>query len=307
MHITTHYLALNKVCQVTYFHEVLILIVNHESLANVSSCYQLYTYLHSCKNILQYSEQINTYMFITGVPAMVPGVTVDENTININGNSVTLTLSWEQPFSNFYPIQYYIVSCSHDPTCPPRLITTRRSYTITNLIPMTTYIFSIVAINAVGSGEAGVVTITTPKGEIIITTTTTISSVGVSMTTSTTSTSTVGVTTSTSSVGMTTTTTSSVDMTTTTTSSVGMTTTTSSVGMTTSPSSVDMTTTTTSSVGMTTTTSSVGMTTSPSSVGMTTTTTTTTSSVGMTTTTTTSSAGTYDHFCIKCGNDDFRT
>ena len=148
----------------------------------------------------------------------------------INGNNVTLTLRWEQPFFNLYPIQYYTVSCSHDPTCPPTFTTTRRSHTITNLIPMTTYRFSVVAVNAIGSGEAGVVMITTPKGEIITTTTTntTISSVGM-----TTSTSSVSMTTSTSSVGMTTTTTSSVGMTTTT-SSVGVTTTTtsaSSLGM----------------------------------------------------------------------------
>ena len=106
-------------------------------------------------------------MCITDVPAMVPGVRVDENTININGNSVALTLRWEQPFSNFYPIQYYNVSCSHDPTCPPSFTTTRRSYTITNLILMTAYRFSVVAVNAIGSGEAGVVMITTPKGKII--------------------------------------------------------------------------------------------------------------------------------------------
>ena len=244
-----------------------------------------------------------TYEFITGVPAMVPGVRVDENTININGNSVTLTLRWEQPFSYFYPIQHYTgaLSCSHHPTCPLTFITTRRSHTITNLILMTTYRFSVVAINAIGSGDAGVVMITIPKGDIIYyhhhyihTYIATTSTVGV-----TTSTSSVGMTTSTSSVSMTTST-SSVDMTTST-SSVSMTTSTSSVGMTTSTSSVGMTT-STSSVGMTTSTSSVGMTTSTSSVGMTTSTsgmTTSTSSVGMTTstssvgmTTSTSSVGT---------------
>ena len=100
---------------------------------------------------------------------MVPGVRVNENTININGNNVTLTLSWEKPFSNFYPVWYYTVtvSCSHHPTCPLTFITARRSLTITNLILMTTYRFSVVAVNTIGSGEAGVVMITTPKGEII--------------------------------------------------------------------------------------------------------------------------------------------
>ena len=90
---------------------------------------------------------------------MVPGVTVDGNTININGNNVTLTLSWGEPIVN------YGVSCSGDVTCPPNFTTsdnTTRSYTITNLTPMTSYAFSVVATNSIGSGEAGVVMITTP-------------------------------------------------------------------------------------------------------------------------------------------------
>ena len=185
---------------------------------------------------------------ITGVPAMVPSVIVDDNTININGNNVILTLSWGEPFNNLDPIESYTVSCSGDDTCPPNFTTidnTARNYTITNLTPMTNYTFSVVATNSIGSGEAGVVMITTPAGE-----STTTSNMDMAITSS------VGITTSTST---TTTTTTS-----TTTSSVGMTTittTTSSVGMTTT-SSVGMT--TTSSVGMTTTTSSVGMTTTTS-------------------------------------------
>ena len=35
---------------------------------------------------------------------MVPGITVDDNTININESNVTLTLSWEEPFNNLDPI-----------------------------------------------------------------------------------------------------------------------------------------------------------------------------------------------------------
>ena len=192
-----------------------------------------------------HENSLHTYVYhllyvATDVPEMVPNVTVDDNNININGNIVTLTLSWEEPFNNLDPIVNYTVSCSGDVTCPPNFITTdntTRSYTITNLTPMTNYTFSVVATNSIGSGEAGIVMITTP-GEVMTTTT-----------------SSVGMTTTSSSVGMTTTTT--------TTSSVGMTTTTSSVSMTT----------TTSSVGMTTTTSSVGMTTTTSSMDMTTTTT----------------------------------
>ena len=103
-------------------------------------------------------------MIITGVPALVPGVTVDDSTINVNGNIVSLTLSWGEPFNNLDPIVNYIVSCSGDDTCPPATTTdsTTRSYTFTNLTPMTDYTFSIVATNSIGSGEAGVVMITTP-------------------------------------------------------------------------------------------------------------------------------------------------
>ena len=100
---------------------------------------------------------------------MVPGVTIDNNSININGNNVALTLSWGEPFNYLDPIVSYTVSCSGDDTCPPNFTTTdnsTRSYTITNLTPMTNYTFSVVATNSIGSGEAGVVMITTP-GEVI--------------------------------------------------------------------------------------------------------------------------------------------
>ena len=96
---------------------------------------------------------------------MVPGVTVDGDIINTNGNNVILTLSWGEPFNNLDPIVNYTVSCSGDDTCPPSFTTTdntTRSYTITNLTPMTTYTFSVVANNSIGNGEAGVVKITTP-------------------------------------------------------------------------------------------------------------------------------------------------
>ena len=66
---------------------------------------------------------------------MVPNVTVDNST---NGNIITLTLSWDEPFNNLDPIVNYTVSCSGDITCPPNFTTTdntTRSYTITNLTP----------------------------------------------------------------------------------------------------------------------------------------------------------------------------
>ena len=95
---------------------------------------------------------------VTGTPAMF-NVTVD---VKINENNVTLTVRWEEPFNNFDPIVNYTVSCSGDVTCPPSFTTTdntTRSYTITNLTPMTDYTFSVVATNSIGSG----------RGEVMIT------------------------------------------------------------------------------------------------------------------------------------------
>ena len=121
---------------------------------------------HTNKKLANYGDRICLTLLHVDVPAMVPSVTVDDNTININGNNVTLTLSWGEPFDNRDPIVNYTVSCSGDVTCPPNTTTTR-SYTVTNLTPMTNYTFSVVATNSIGSGEAGVVMITTPPGKVM--------------------------------------------------------------------------------------------------------------------------------------------
>ena len=93
---------------------------------------------------------------------MVPNVTVDDNTININGSIVTIRLSWGEPFNNLDPIVSYNVSCSGDSRCPPTFTITANGIIITNLTPMTNYTFSVVATNSFGNGEAGVLLITTP-------------------------------------------------------------------------------------------------------------------------------------------------
>ena len=95
---------------------------------------------------------------------MVPDVTA-RVVISSNGKTITLILSWGEPFNNLDPIVNYTVSCSGDVTCPQNFTTTdntTRSYTITNLTTMTNYTFSVVATNSIGNGEAGVVMITTP-------------------------------------------------------------------------------------------------------------------------------------------------
>ena len=96
---------------------------------------------------------------------MVPGITVDIGLVSIDMNIVTLTLSWGEPFNNFDPIVNYTVSCSSDVTCPPNLTTTNNSARINNLTSMTTYTFSVVATNSIGSGNAGILNYTTP-GEV---------------------------------------------------------------------------------------------------------------------------------------------
>ena len=101
---------------------------------------------------------------VTGPPQVISDV-ISFNS-STNGNNVTVTLSWGEPFNNHDPIVNYTVSCSGDVTCPPDFTTTDntiRSHIITNLTPMTNYTFSVVATNSIGSGEAGVVMITTPR------------------------------------------------------------------------------------------------------------------------------------------------
>ena len=132
----------------------------------------MHTYIQVCvcTYIIIYYVNTNTInlkyiLFVVDVPDGVTGVTVDNNTININGNNVTLTLSWGEPFNNLDPIVNYTVSCSGDVMCPPNFTTTdntTRNYTITNLTTMTTYTFSIVATTSIGSRVAGVLEYTTP-------------------------------------------------------------------------------------------------------------------------------------------------
>ena len=105
---------------------------------------------------------VHELCLISDVPGVVPIV---KNETIITGYNVTLIVTWEAPFSNFDPIVNYTVSCSNSARCPGSLNaadSTGRSYNITNLSPNTHYKFSVVATNSIGSGEAGVVNVTTP-------------------------------------------------------------------------------------------------------------------------------------------------
>ena len=109
-------------------------------------------------------------LIITDAPSKVPDIVYVTYATVVNGNNVTITLSWGEPFNNLDPIVNYTVSCSGDVTCPPNFTTTdntTRSYAITKLTLMTTYTFSVVATNSIGTGEAGIVKITTP-GEVTL-------------------------------------------------------------------------------------------------------------------------------------------
>ena len=128
--------------------------------AHVIHLYVTVTYVISMKLYL--------WVNYTAAPNQVPGIVVVTDSITIDDDIVTLTLSWGEPFNNFDPIVNYTVLCSSNVTCPPNFTTTdntTRSYTITNLTPMTNHAFSVVATNSIGSGEAGVVMITTPSCE----------------------------------------------------------------------------------------------------------------------------------------------
>ena len=108
----------------------------------------------------------NCYYTYVGVPDMVPNVAIVANSIMFNGEYVTLSLSWEEPYDNRDLIINYIISCSSI-RCPSNfpaettdIATT--NYAITDLSPNTNYTFSVAAINSVGKGNAGTVNVTTP-------------------------------------------------------------------------------------------------------------------------------------------------
>ena len=130
---------------------------------------QSYMYVYVSITREDYCLLMYACVIYTAAPNQVPEFMVIMDSVTLSDDDiVTLTLSWGEPFNNFDPIVNYIVLCSGDVTCPLNFATTdntTRSYTITNLTPMTNYTFSVVATNSIGSGEAGVVMITTPSCE----------------------------------------------------------------------------------------------------------------------------------------------
>ena len=94
---------------------------------------------------------------------------VDVNSIAVNGNIVTLTVRWEEPFINFDPILSYTISCFGSTGCPTPFTTSdaTRSQIFRNLISNVQYIFEVVARNSLGTSNPGMVMITAPSGKII--------------------------------------------------------------------------------------------------------------------------------------------
>lgn len=105
------------------------------------------------------------------VPDQVPGFTGMADSMTLEGNMLNLTLSWGEPFNNFDPIISYTVTCSGDDRCPEDHTTpanATRSYSVTNLNPMTIYNFAIFATNSIGNGEPAVYMTTLLSGAVHI-------------------------------------------------------------------------------------------------------------------------------------------
>ena len=89
------------------------------------------------------------------------------NNMTLEGNLLNITLSWGEPFNNFVPILSYTVTCSGDTRCPPPFITadnTTRTYNVYNLNRTTTYVFSVLAHNSIGSGNPAIFIYAPPTG-----------------------------------------------------------------------------------------------------------------------------------------------
>ena len=90
---------------------------------------------------------------------------IDLDTVNIDNDNVSFTLSWNEPFPNFDPIVNYTVTinCTDNATCPVIVNTDNVTRTaivnfITDLSMMTT--LSVTATNTIGTSDAAIKIIT---------------------------------------------------------------------------------------------------------------------------------------------------
>ena len=107
-----------------------------------------HTHTHSCTHAHTYVQMYIpacACVIYTAAPNQVPDVAVVMDSITLDGDNVTFTLSWGEPFNNFDPIVNYTVSCSGDVTYLPIFTTTDNTTRSYNLTSMTNYTFSVVA------------------------------------------------------------------------------------------------------------------------------------------------------------------
>ena len=108
------------------------------------------------------------YLFI-GVPSKVLVISVTNQFIDNDGDEVTVTISWEEPFDNFDSIISYTVSCSGRSACPAAVtVYNATSINLTNLMTRTMYMISVIATNFIGDGEAGLLNITTASSKLYV-------------------------------------------------------------------------------------------------------------------------------------------
>ena len=99
----------------------------------------------------------------TGPPAMVPSVTIDVNTLNIdaynNNSNVSFTLSWTEPFANFTPITNYTITINciniTNGTVCPLIITTTDNVTTSVNVNFTTDLSMMNNISVTASNDVG--------------------------------------------------------------------------------------------------------------------------------------------------------
>ena len=101
----------------------------------------------------------------TVAPAMISDVIIDLDSVNIDDNDISFTLSWNEPFAGINPIVNYTVTinCTNDATCPVVVNTDNVTRTadvnfITDLLMMTT--LSVTATNSIGTSDPAIRIIT---------------------------------------------------------------------------------------------------------------------------------------------------
>ena len=103
-------------------------------------------------------------MFIisTAAPANITNVIIDLDSVSVDDDNVSFTLSWNEPFANFDPIVNYVVTifCTNITGCPAEFIVTTTTADvnfITDLSMMTS--IQVIANNTIGQSNATTIVI----------------------------------------------------------------------------------------------------------------------------------------------------